>query len=378
MENWWDDKDWLKDPKNLLLAELYVSEREARKNGKAKTKDCHGFEANLWKNLIKLRDALWEYSYKPSRGAVHVVKKPVKREIFAAPFVDRIIHHWIILQINPWWERRLHHGSCSCRVGKGTSFGIKLLDKNIRQVSNNFTKDCQVVKLDISGYFMHINRRTLFRRVKWGLDKQFEGQTGTKRYKMLLHAIHEIIYDDPTEGVKLQGKYEDWRDLPMDKSLFAANPGCGLVIGNLTSQVFSNIYLDALDRYITQRLGYKYYIRYVDDLCIIVPTHLKDKLLADVESIEMFLNGLGLYLNRKKTKRFPHWQGVPFLGYVVKKHTIMPGKRIVKNFYEAVYRIETGTKEPEVIISYLGMMIHYDTGKLCHKVFNSVGWEYNR
>lgn len=374
----WGNKEWLEDPKNRLLAELYAAERDARKNGKGKTKDCHGFEANLWENLINLRDALWEMVYKPSRGAVHVVKKPVKREIFAAPFVDRIIHHWIIAQIGPWWEKRLHHGSCSCRVGKGTSFGVRFLDKNIRQVSHNFAKGCTVVKLDITGYFMHINRRTLFRRVRWGLKKQFEGQLDTKRYKMLLYAIREIIFDDPTVGVSLQGNYEDWRDLPLDKSLFAAAPGCGLVIGNLTSQVFSNIYLDALDRYITQTLGYKHYVRYVDDLCIVIPPDEKDKLMADVELIETFLNGMGLFLNRKKTKSLASWQGVPFLGYVVKNGVIMPGKRIVRNFYEAVYKVQVGVKDSDTITSYLGMMIHYDAGKVCHKVFESVGWEYQQ
>lgn len=372
-----DEKEWLEDPKNMLLAELFLAEREARKGGKRKTEDCHKFEVHLMENLIRLRDTLWNYSYTPSRGAVHIVKKPVKREIFAAPFVDRVIHHWIVSQLSPWWEPRLNYRSCSCRVGKGTSFGIEILKREIRRVSRNYTRETSIIKLDISGYFMHIRRDLLFERVKWGLDRQFAGFYDDKRYKMLRHAIHAVIFDEPVKGAILQGNYEDWRDLPVDKSLFAAAPLCGLVIGNLTSQFFSNIYLDVLDRYITFDLGYKHYVRYVDDFCIVVPKNEVSKVKADVPAINAFINGLGLELNLKKTKVLDSWQGVPFLGYVVRDNAVMPAKRIVKNFKRAVWKIEVGIKDVDVLTSYLGMMMHYNAGKVCSSVFESVGWEYN-
>ena len=373
-----DEKEWLKDPKNMLLLELFIAEREARKNGKRKTEDCHKFEANLMENLIRLRDELWNHTYKPSRGAVHVIKEPVTREIFAAPFRDRVVHHWIVAQLSKWWEPRFSYSSCSCRKGKGTSFGIELLRRRIRQASQNFARRYAVVKLDIRGYFMHIRRDILFDRVKWGLDRQFEGHHDDKRYKMLLHAAREVIFDEPCIGAIMQGEYEDWRNVPMDKSLFAAAPLCGIVIGNLTSQFFSNIYLDALDRYITMTLGYKYYVRYVDDFCIVVPESEVEKVLADVPAINTFLNGLGAELNRRKTKVFKMGQGVPFLGMVVRGNTIMPGKRITKNFYKNVRKVEMGVKDVDTVTSYLGMLMHYDAGKVCEKVFDSVGWEYKK
>lgn len=371
-----ETKEWLKDPKNMLLTELYIAEREARKGGKRKTEDCHKFEANLIENLIRLRDALWDYSYQPSRGAVHVVKVPVVREIFAAPFRDRIVHHWIILQLIDWWERRLSRRSCSCRIDMGTSYGIKLLKDEVRKVSQNYTRETVVLKFDIKGYFMHIRRDLLFERVKWGLDRQFEGRCNDKRYKILRHAIKAIIFDEPTMNVILQGEYEDWRHVPLDKSLFSAGPLCGIVIGNLTSQFFSNIYLDALDRYITFTLGYKHYIRYVDDFCIVVPKTKKAKVLADAPVIDTFLNGLGLTLNPLKTKALYSWQGVPFLGYVVRNNVVMPGKRIYKNFHNSARKVEMGIKDQDTLVSYLGMIIHYNSGKICKKVFDSVGWDY--
>ena len=114
-------KEWLmKDPRNLLLAELFIAEQQARKGGKRKTHDTHAFEVNLFENLTRLRDALWECEYHPSRGTAHVIFKPVQREIFAAPYVDRIVQHWVVDSIDPWWDHRLIEDSYSCRVGKGT------------------------------------------------------------------------------------------------------------------------------------------------------------------------------------------------------------------------------------------------------------------
>ena len=112
------------DPKNLLFAELFIAEQQARKGGKRKTMDTHKFEVNLYENLMRLRDAIWECEYKPSRGTAHVIFNPVQREIFAAPYPDRIVQHWVVNTIDEWWDRRLIEDSYSCRVGKGTQHGI--------------------------------------------------------------------------------------------------------------------------------------------------------------------------------------------------------------------------------------------------------------
>ena len=121
------------------------------------------------------------------------------------------------------------------------------------------------VQLDISGYFMHIDRKTLYKRVIEGLERQFPPETRDKRYTILKWAIHQVVFDDPTKNVRLQGTYSDWIGLPEDKSLMMQPKGRGMVIGNYTSQTFSNIYLDPMDRFITITLGYKHYGRYVDD-----------------------------------------------------------------------------------------------------------------
>ncbi len=370
-------KEWLlNDPKNLLLAELYIAEQLARRGGKRKTHDTHAFEANLNENLTRLRDALWDYEYRPSRGTAHVIFKPVQREIFAAPYVDRIVQHWVVDSIDPWWDHRLITDSYSCRVGKGTKYGIERLRHHILSASHNLERPVVITKLDISGYFMHISRKIMYNRVIWGLDQQFANDKG-KRYKMLKHAIHEIIFDDPVRGVKMQGSYEDWRGLPEDKSLFVQPPGQGMVIGNLTSQDFSNIYLDVLDRFVTITLGYKHYGRYVDDFFIVVPEEDLPQLKRDIKVIGAFLNGINLSLNHKKTRFIPWQQGVPFLGMVVKGHAILPGKRVTNNFSDAAYKLVGGNGKIESIVSYLGLLCHYNSGKVTEKIFEKVGWDYN-
>lgn len=368
--------EWLEaDPKNLLLAELFLSELQARRGGKRKTYDTHAFEVNLMENLTRLRDELWYGLYQPSRGTAHVVFDPVQREIFAAPYRDRVIHHWIVSNIVDWWEPRLIYDSYSCRIGKGTDFGIRRLRHHIQSVSDNFSKPCYVIKLDITGYFMHIKRDVLFDRVKWGLDHQFAGNHN-KRYQMLLQASEAVIFDDPVDGVKINGSYDDWRGLPDDKSLFVQPEGCGLVIGNLTSQFYSNLYLDPLDRFITITLGYQHYGRYVDDFYIVVTPEQLPQARRDLRAIETFLAPFGMSINKKKTRILASWQGVPFLGMVVKHDAILPGKRIVHNYYHAARRLVGGIGSVETIVSYLGMLCHYDAIRIHQKIFQSVGWVY--
>ena len=328
--------------------------------------------------MARLRDALWEEAYYPSRGTAHIIFRPVQREIFAAPYVDRIVHHYITNTIDPWWDRRLIEDSYSCRVGKGTLYGIRRLRHHILSVSHNMSRPAYIVKMDITGYFMHISRQLMYDRVKWGLDRQFaalpEGKD--KRYRILHHAIKAIIFDDPVEGVKIQGSYRDWRGLPSDKSLFCQPPGQGMVIGNLTSQNFSNIYMDAFDRFV-RKLGWQHYGRYVDDFYIVVTKEELPRLKRDMKAMEYFLNGINLSLNHKKTRIIPAWQGVPFLGSVVKGRAILPGKRICNNFIGAAYKMANGYGSTESIVSYLGILKHQSAGRKTARIFAKVGWVYN-
>ena len=364
------------DFKEWLLAELIEAYHEARRNGKRKTKNEHRLEVNEIENLVVLRDAIVARKYRPSKGIAFIIHDPVVREIFAAPFVDRIVHHFLFKHAILWWEPRLWRGAYSCRKGKGTLYGIMDLQKNMRRVSQDGKVDAVVVKRDIQGYFMSLERQKLYDRVCWGLDRQYAN--GGELYRTLKFLWKQIIFDEPVKGVRKRGDLKEWRELPASKSLFYQPEGRGIVIGNLTSQLLSNIFLDMLDRYIVYELGYKNYGRYVDDFYIVVRHEdLKKLINEDISKIENFLTELGLTLHPKKQSNVPVCNGVDFLGAKVYYDHILPGKRIIRNLADKVYRFATtGEGKIEGFGSYAGLMVYYESDKIVRRIYAGVGWDY--
>ena len=158
--------------------------------------------------------------------------------------------------------------------------------------------------------------------------------------------------------------------------MFTQPPGQGIVIGNLTSQLVSNIYLDMLDRYIFYDLGYKNYGRYVDDFFIMVPEEEYVRLKGDIPKIEDFLKKeLNLTLHKKKRYYQEVKKGMSFLGARVYPHCLYPSDRLQKKFNRAAIEFMYGYKDVESIVSYLGIMLHLDAGKLKRRVFEKNGWE---
>ncbi len=146
------------------LPELFQAYFDCRRN-KRSTLNAIAFESNYETNLLKLCDEINDGSYQPGKSIAFIVNKPVKREIFAADFRDRIVHHLIINKLNPLFENHFIYDSYSCRKGKGTHFGIHRVERFIRQCSQNYSKDCYVLKLDIQGFFMHIDKLILFKKL---------------------------------------------------------------------------------------------------------------------------------------------------------------------------------------------------------------------
>ena len=360
---------------NFLLVELFEAYHSARVGGKRKTEDEHRFEINDIENIHRLHKSILAKEYRPSRGVAFIIYDPVTREIFAAPFIDRVVHHFLFKFTSLWWEPRLHPGSYSCRKGKGTLYGIKDLQRKIRRVSKDGTIPTYVIKRDLRGYFMSLQHEKLYARIAWGLDRQFPG--GGELYRTLKYLWRQIIFDEPTKNIRIRGRSSDWDSLPPDKSLFSQPKGRGIVIGNLTSQLLSNIYLDQLDRYISIDLGYKNYGRYVDDFYIVVTKQDLPQLLTNMHNINIFIEKLGLVLHPKKQFNIPIQNGVDFLGAKVFVDHILPGERICKKFANTIYKLATtGDGKLDSIGSYDGHLAHYDSHKLNQKLYNNVGWNY--
>ena len=145
-------------------------------------------------------------------------------------------------------------------MGKGTHYGIKRITNFIKKCSENYTKDCYILKLDIQGFFLTINKDILYDR----LDEFVSSADQHRDLSLILSLCKKIIYNDPTDSCIVKGKKADWEDLPKSKSLFHNRRKCGLPIGNLTSQIFANFYLNAFDHFILDVLHIKYYGRYMD------------------------------------------------------------------------------------------------------------------
>ena len=248
-----------------------------------------------------------------------VVKDPVFREVFAASFRDRIVHHLLYNWIMPVFERTFITDSYSCREGKGTLYGIERLEHHIRSCSDNYHKTCHILKMDIEGYFMSINRQRLYDMLSSRLSSYSERFDLKFDLDLALWLLSLVVFNEPAKGCYRKGSLSDWDKIPRSKSLFYASEGCGLPIGNLTSQLFSNVYLSELDDYVKRTLHFRHYGRYVDDFYIVSDS--RSELLSAIPEIRRFLaEQLGLRLHPRKICLSSADKGVRFLGTVVRPY----------------------------------------------------------
>ncbi len=370
-----------------ILEDIFQAYFDARKN-KRNTINALAFEKNFESNLFKLEEDIISRKYKPSKSICFIVNKPIKREIFAADFRDRVVHHFIYNYISPIFEKSFINDSYSCRKGKGTHYGIKRIDHFIRSCSQNYSKDCYILKLDIKGYFMAINRNILFEKVKTVLTSNQHKINFD--LSLILFLTQKTIFNDPTKNCAVKGKKSDWDGLPKTKSLFHTAPDCGLPIGNLTSQLFGNVYLNDFDHFVKRDLKIKYYGRYVDDFVLMHRD--KEYLKALIPKLSNFLfSACELTLHPDKIY-FQHYsKGVKYLGAVIKPHRIYIANHTKGNFYTAIdkqnqiVRSHKPTKEEQEqflssMNSYLGIMKHYKTFKLrkdiLFKYLSAWWWNY--
>ncbi|WP_412758206.1 RNA-directed DNA polymerase [Legionella bozemanae] len=194
------------------------------------------------------------------------------------------MHHLIINKLNPLFERVFIYDNYACRVNKGTHFGIQRTAQFIRRCSQNDTRDCFILKLDIQGFFMAIDKGILWARLRDFIEQHYLGDD----LELLLFLCHRILVNNPTNNCLIKGNRSNWNGLPPDKSLFYSKPNCGLPIGNLTSQMFANFYMNAFDHFMKHDLGLWYYGRYVDDFLVVHQD--KEHLKALIPIISKFLS----------------------------------------------------------------------------------------
>lgn len=331
------------------LHECYLMARR----GKTRTVDEWNYEVFWKENEMQLYLDIVGRKWEPSSSKAFVIHDPVDREIFAAMFRDRIIHHFLYAVVAPWWDKQFIYDSYSCRRGRGTDFGIKRLEKFMRSASRNGKKKIYVIKGDLVGYFMSLDRKRLYKKVLKGLKKQFPD--GGWLFEVCTYLWKKVIFDDPCLGARIVGDKKDWNCLPDSKTLFKQPKGRGIVIGNLTSQLLSNIMLNEFDWFMKKKLGFKYYGRYVDDFFIVVTEdELEWAKQAMREEIPNYLRKMGLKLHPKKIYIQPGEKGCPFLGKMVRPYAVTPGRRYKRNMRRAFRQYVRGEASYETMQSYVG------------------------
>ena len=294
----------MKTHKNLFqevceFENLYNAYLKAKK-GKNDIAEVLEFTYNLENELLKLQYELRNQTYKTGKYRHFIIFEPKERKISALPFRDRVVHHAICSVIELIFEKKFIYDSYACRKGKGTHAGVDRVQKFIKRVNSNY----YVLKCDVSKYFPSVNHEILKQIIREKIAD-----------KKLLQLLDKIV--DSSEEQNVQSSLQK-----------------GIPIGNLTSQLFANIYLTKLDEYVKYELKIKYYIRYMDDFVIM---HESKKYLHEVkEKIIFFFISMKLTLHPKKANIFPIVLGIDFLGYRIYNNHRLVRKSTVKRFLKNV------------------------------------------
>ena len=304
--------------KNLLAAYL-----EFRK-GKKQKKDVAYFATGLVSNLTLLKMDLLGGKYKHGGYLNFKINDPKPRDIHKASVRDRVVHHAIVSALRDYFEGFFIHDSYSCRVNKGTHRALNRFEEFSRKITQNYTLSGYVLKCDIQKCFASINQQILKKilRKHINCDRTF--------------SVLETIID----------------------SFYSGTPGRGLPLGNLTSQLFINIYLNELDQYVKRKLKVRFYIRYSDDFVLFSKDI--EELKSFISPMHAFLtNDLKVRLHPKKISISSVYSGVDFLGWVHFKNHRVLRSNTKKRMFRKLEKGDSRTKA-----SYLGLLSHGNSYKL--------------
>ncbi len=311
-------------------------------SGKADKKDVLEFWRNLENNLFNLHNDLILNNYRHGNYEKFAVCDPKERIIHKARIGDRIIHQLIFDYLRPIFEKRFIFDSYSSRMGKGTHKAVKRLRLFCKIVSKNNARQCWILKCDIRKFFDSIDHKILFSLI--------EKKVADKKIKGLIFGIIKS---------------------------FEAAPGKGLPLGNLTSQLFANIYLHQFDYFIKNILRFNHYVRFNDDFAF--AHHDREFLESKIKLIKEFLSeNLTLLLPDDKISfRKLDW-GIDFLGYIILPEGVLmrtkTRKRMVKKIRSKMADYRNGrisfNKAAQTINSYFGTLKHCSSFKLRQKIFD--------
>jgi RNA-directed DNA polymerase len=329
----------------IISAENLFLSWEKFKKGKQNKPDVAKFGFNVEKNIFKLHKELREKRYRHGPYAGFYICDPKVRHIHKATVKDRVVHHAVFKILNMVFEPTFIPTSFSCRIGKGNHKGVKALEKMTQKVSKNHTRPCFALKCDVRKFFDSVDHRILL---------EILGARIQDRDTMWL--LEEIV-----------GSFSSSDD--KDRQ--------GLPIGNLTSQLFANVYMNEFDQFVKHKLKTKYYVRYTDDFIILSESDKSfDDLLVKIGGFLKERLGLDLHPHKIEVRKWH--QGIDFLGYITRPHHKLvrtkTKRRMVRKLKEQAEEFHKGNVNEEAIDqslnSYLGLLSHANTYKLSKDLKN--------
>jgi retron-type reverse transcriptase len=343
--------------KIISLENLFLAWKEFKK-GKRKKVDVQEFEFNLEDNLFQLHRELKDRTYQHSNYTAFSVNDPKPRKIHKAIVRDRVLHHAIFRILYPIFDKGFIFDLYSCRIGKGTRRAVNRLEKFCRKLSRNNTKNIFALKCDIKRFFNSIDQDVLLKIIKHKIKDEDA-----------IWLVDRIIKSFPDMDSRFRGNDRDGRGNDSEKGGNDKNAGrndnLGLPLGNVTSQLFANIYLDKLDQFIKHKLKIRYYLRYCDDFVILAEN--RSCFASVIAEIEKFLaRELKLFLHPDKIIIRKYHQGIDFLGYVVLPHyrvlRTKTKKRILRKSSINQQKVANGLMSKKSLNqsmqSYLGILKH--------------------
>lgn len=295
------------------MTDLVQAWLDCRRN-KRQSASAQAFEAHAEQNLCALRAELLSQTYRPGRSICFVVTHPKPREVWAADFRDRVVHHLLYNAIAPRFIASFDIGSAACIPMRGTLYAAKRLEHDVRSITHNWSRPAFYLKMDLANFFVAIDKRVL--------QAQLHAKVTEPYWRWLADTV---LMHDPRTDFELRGDPRLLQRVPAHKRLINAPTDTGLPIGNLSSQFFANVHLAALDQFAKHQLHARYYGRYVDDFYLL---HESAQWLNDaLASINSFVpKRLGAQLNPRKTILQPLARGIDFVGHVIK-----PWRRTTRN-----------------------------------------------
>ncbi|HEB99456.1 MAG TPA: RNA-dependent DNA polymerase [Thiotrichales bacterium] len=315
--------------------------RAARRAARAKPLSGQrmAFEMNLERELVRLRRELESGAYRPGAYRSFAIRDPKLRIISAAPYRDRVVHHCLCNVIEPLYDRGFLPQNYANRRGRG-------LHRAVRAAGRLVNASPWLLKADIRKYFPSIDHAILKEIIRCKI-----------KCRRTLELIDRII-DGSNE--------QEWAGFhfPGDDLLTPVGRRRGLPIGNLTSQLFANIYLAGLDRFIVHELRLPRYVRYVDDL--LIGSDDKASLLEARQAIEDYLQGLCLKLHDTKTVVFPARRGLTFLGFHFTPGRVRVGKRCGRRFARRLRQLQRDYAAGQTDLAAIRQVIAAYNGHLAH------------